>query len=100
MAVRTREQIIAQISARIGDDKSDEAIALMEDVTDTLSELESKVSGDGKDWKAEAERIDKEWREKYISRFSGGSSNDDDVNEPNADEPKSYSFENLFSEGE
>lgn len=38
MAVRTREEIIAQISARMGDDTSDEAIALIEDVTDTLSD--------------------------------------------------------------
>ena len=98
MAVKTREEIIAQISARIGDDKSDDVIALIEDVSDTLTELESKAGGDGKDWKAEAERIDKEWREKYISRFSGGSSNEDDVNEPNADEPKSYRFEKLFEE--
>ena len=98
MAVRTREEILSQIKSKFADDTSDDVIALMEDVTDTLTELETKAGGDGKDWKAEAERIDKEWREKYISRFSGGSSNEDDVNEPNDDKPKSYSFDQLFEE--
>lgn len=100
MAVRTREEILSQITTKFGGDTSDDVIALMEDVTDTLTDLEAKVTGDGKDWKAEAERIDKEWREKYISRFQGGSANQDDIDEPNTVEEKNYSFENLFKEGE
>lgn len=100
MAVRTREEILSQITAKFGGDTSDDVIALMEDVTDTLTDLEAKVSGDGKDWKAEAERIDKEWREKYISRFQGGSTNNEELEEPTPIEEKTYSFENLFKEGE
>lgn len=100
MAVKTREEIVAQISARIGDDTSDDAIALMEDVADTLADLEEKAKGDGKDWKAEAERIDKEWREKYISRFNGKTDDNDDIIEPNDDENKRLTFEALFEEKE
>lgn len=95
MAVRTREEIINQIRARIGDDTSDEAIALIEDVEDTYGALTGK-DGEGKDWKAEAERIDKEWREKYIARFSGASDDDDDLNEPKGGNKKSRNFEDLF----
>ena len=100
MAVKSREEIIAQINARIGEDKSDEAIALIEDVTDTFTDLESKVSGDGKDWKSEAERIDKEWREKYIARFSSGSEDDNSLLGSKGGTEKQYTFDKLFSEKE
>ena len=96
MAVLKREDIIAKISSSFGDDNSDDAIALIEDITDTFDDLESKANGDGKDWKAEAQRIDKEWREKYVARFSKGSSNDDDITESNVDDKPDYSFEKLF----
>ena len=95
MAVRTREEIIKDISTRLGDDNSDEAIALIEDVTDTFADLEGRANPDGKDWKSEAERIDKEWREKYVARFSSGGNDDDDI-EPPKNKPKSYSYDNLF----
>ena len=96
MAVRTREEIIADISARCGADNSDEVIALIEDVTDTFSDLEQRASGDGKDWKAEAERIDKEWREKYVARFTSGGSDDDDIGGQSNEDKKDYSFDKLF----
>lgn len=99
MAVKSKEEIIAQIRAKLGDDTSDDAIALIEDVTDTYGALTEK-NGDGKDWKAEAERIDKEWREKYVSRFSKGSDEEDDNNEANNNTNKPLTFEDLFSKGE
>lgn len=95
MAVRTREEIVAQVTGVIGDSTSDSAISLLEDLTDTFGELENRAKGDGKDWKAEAERIDKEWREKYVKRFTTGKTDDDD-DDP-ADPPKKeYKYENLF----
>ena len=99
MAVRSKEEIISQISSRIGTDTSDEAIALIEDVTDTLDDYEARVNGDGTDWKAEAERIDKEWREKYVARFTNGSVEDDDLTDDKGGE-KEYTYENLFKEKE
>lgn len=96
MAVRTREEIMAQISARLGEDTSDDAIALIEDVTDTLNDYETRVAGDGKDWKAEAEKIDKEWREKYMARFTNGSADNDDVPNNHREEEKPLTYEALF----
>lgn len=100
MAVKSREEILSQINARIGEDNSDEALALIEDVTDTLTDLETRASGDGKDWKAEAERIDKEWREKYRARFSSGSSEEDNTLGSNGGTEKQYTFDKLFNEKE
>lgn len=96
MSVKTREELIASISALIGEDTSDEAIAFIENVTDTLNNYEAKANGDGTDWKAEAERIDKEWREKYISRFTAGGT-DETINKETG-EHKTYTYEELFEE--
>ena len=95
--VLSREDLMEAVRTRVGDDTSDEAIAFLENVTDTLDDYDSRVNGDGTDWKAEAERIDKEWREKYISRFNAPvedkkeNSTDNDVEEK---EVKTY--EDLF----
>ena len=99
MAVRSKDEIIAQLSAKLGEDSSDEALALIEDVTDTLDTLSGENS-DGKDWKAEAERIDKEWREKYKARFTSGSKEDDTNLGSKGEPPKVITFDDLFKEKE
>lgn len=98
MSVVNREELMNKLKARIGDDTSDEAIQLLEDVSDTLTDYEEKVKGDGTDWKAESERIDKEWRERYIARFNGAEQVEEEPLVPK-EEPKNYTYENLFKEG-
>lgn len=66
--VKSKEDIIASITAHMGEDMSDEAIALIEDVSDTLSDLEAKSSTQ-EDWKSKYEENDKQWRTKYRERF-------------------------------
>ena len=51
MAVKTREEILEEIKTRVGEQTDDETIAFLEDVTDTLSDLETRANGNGKDWK-------------------------------------------------
>ena len=50
--IKSKEDLLATVSARLEGDTSDEAIALFEDLSDTLTDLETKVIGDGTDWKA------------------------------------------------
>ena len=66
MAVLSFDELIAKIKTKIGEDTSDESIELLEDVTDTFN-----ANNDGEDWKTKYEENDKEWRKKYIDRFSG-----------------------------
>lgn len=100
MAVRTKDEIMASIRARIGDDSSDEALALVEDLSDTYDDMQAKANGDGTDWKAKYEENDKNWREKYRDRFYGvGAENDppkSKTKEDDSDRPLTY--ENLFKE--
>ncbi len=96
MAVRTTEEILNAVKARIGEDTSDEALALIEDIADTLNNGESN---DKEDWKKKYEDNDAMWRQKYRDRFfSGGDDKDDTAEEDNDDKPKTYTYENLFKE--
>lgn len=92
MAVRTDEEIMQAVQTRIGEDMSDEALAFVQDIRDTLADRKASC---GEDWKSKYEQCDADWRKKYRDAFfntpTGGP-------EPNPkDEPdKPLTFENLF----
>ena len=69
MAVKTREEILSEVKARVGEQNDDETNKIMEDITDTLKKKKKKAKGDGTDWKAKYEENDAEWRKKYTERF-------------------------------
>ena len=94
--VKSKEELIEEIRAVVGDDTSDNVIALIENVSDTMTELETS---DGEEWKQKFEENDKMWREKYISRFTEGTTEPTEPTEPTADdEEKEKTFEDLFEE--
>ena len=99
MSVKSKEEIISALNERFGTDDSDEVLAIIEDVTDTLTDAEIKAKGDGTDWKKKYEENDKEWRQRYKERFVTGGTGveptepkDDDPDEP----PKFKTFDDLF----
>lgn len=93
MSVRTREEILEAIRSRIGEDTSDESISLLEDITDTMEDYETRVA-DKTDWKNKYDELDATWRRKYIERFSGKTGEDiKDDSEPRT-------FDELFTERE
>lgn len=92
--VKSKEELLAAIKELAGENvTSDAAIALIEDVSDTFDE-----KSDGTDWKAEAERIDAEWRQKYTERFFTGKDPEDPEDPEEPEEEKSYTYEALFKE--
>ena len=100
MAVRTKDELLEIIKGKIGDDSSDETISFLEDITDTLSDYEEKVTkSDEEDWKTKYEANDKMWRDKYRERFFSKEveKEDEDFSE---DEVKSLSYDDLFEEKE
>lgn len=99
MAVRTREELLAQINTLVGENHDDSVISLIEDVTDTLVDYEGRVQGDGVDWKQRYEDNDKAWRNKYVSRFNEPIDNNQPTNN-NQKTPKKLTFESLFEEKE
>lgn len=98
MAVLSFDELITKIKAKIGEDTSDESIELLEDVTDTFN-----ANNDGENWKTKYEENDKEWRKKYIERFSGSGDNHDDGDDgddgdDSDNEEEKTTFEELFKE--
>lgn len=96
MAVLTREELMNAVRAHVGDDTSDSALALIENINDTVADYETRANGDGTDWKKKYEDNDKEWRNKYKERFFSGAPSGTDP-EPD-DKPKRMTFEELFKE--
>lgn len=99
--VKTKDEILEAIKSRIGEDNSDETIAFLEDITDTLNDYEDKTKTDT-DWKAKYEENDKEWRKRYTDRFfnndnGDGNNGSDEIDEK--EEPKTpTTFDELFGE--
>lgn len=101
MAVKTRDEIIEAVRKRIGEDTSDEAISLLEDVTDTFADYETKVA-DKTDWKTKYDEMDASWRKKYMERFSGktGEEVKKEQEEQIKDDSEPRTFDELFTERE
>ena len=69
--VLNKEEFLAALKNRVGEDTSDDAIKFLEDATDTYDDL-VKRTGDSDEWKKKYEDNDKSWREKYTKRFFEG----------------------------
>ena len=98
MAVVSKESLLEKIRDMIGTEnaESDEAISLLEDMSDTFDDLSSQVSQAG-DYKKKYEENDAEWRKRYHDRFFHVT--EDDINEDDEDdEEEKKTFESLFKE--
>lgn len=87
MAIRNLTELLEDIRAALPDATTDVALALIENVTDTMNDH-------GEDWHARYDENDRAWRERYAARFndSGNPSKKQDDDDP--DKPRS--FESLF----
>ena len=95
MAILTKEQLMESIKNRVGEDTSDEALAFIENVNDTIENMSSDKNTD---WKAKYEENDAAWRQKYKDRFFNSSSEDDDDVFEEDDKKKPMTYESLFKE--
>ena len=96
--IKTKDEILNAIKERFGEDTSDETLSLIEDVSDTLDDYETRTN-DSTDWKTKYEENDKTWRERYRDRFFSGET-DNDIEEPDDiddDTPDKRTFEDLFT---
>ena len=96
MGVKNKDEILEAIKTRVGDNTDDETISLLEDVSDTLTDLEKRASG-GEDWKTKYEENDKLWRERYTNRFFSKEPEPEPDPEPEPEVKKTFS--DLFKEG-
>lgn len=99
MAVLSKEDFLKAVQTRIGEDTSDEAMKFIEDMTDTFDSLTKAGAGDGEDWEAKYNELDKSWREKYKARFFEGA-NTQSSNETTSDGVKKEQQEDVKEDGE
>lgn len=93
MSVKTKEELMTQLGAYIGDDTSDEVLGLMKDISDTLDGANVERVHQLEQEKAD---LDKSWRERYRDTFLRGTPDDSGI-DPEEDEPKRpKTFEDLF----
>lgn len=98
MPKRTKDELLTALRVVLGDNQSDEAIALIEDVSDTFDAL-------AVDWEQKYKENDAAWREKYTERFfaapadQGNGGNTEIVIEAGENEVKSLTYDDLFKEG-
>ena len=94
MAVKTKQEIMTALQSRVS--TSDEDLAFIADVTDTLDSMEKNSD---EEWKTKYEENDKMWRQKYHDRFfnSDNSGNDPDP-APDESADKQLTFESLFKQ--
>lgn len=97
MAVKTREEILESFKTRLGENPDDDSISFLEDVTDTLDDLEKRANGDGTDWKSKYEENDANWRKKYTERFFSDEPEPNSKSEPEPDDTPT-TFSDLFKE--
>lgn len=97
MAVRSKEELLQNLSAIIGEEPDEDGIAFMEDLSDTVEDYENKTK---EDWKKKYEDNDKAWKKRYTDRFMKGKSDPDEPEEPeDPDDPEDKSpktFADLF----
>lgn len=99
MAIKSREDLLKSLNTLIGDNFTDENLAILEDVSDTLSDYETKTA-DQTDWKSKYEQNDADWRKKYRDRFMSGTENKNEQEEDVKDDSKPLTFDSLFKERE
>lgn len=66
MAVKSKDELINSLKEIIGGSTDDKTLAFIEDVADTFSDFESKLTTD---WEKKYKENDEEWRRKYKERF-------------------------------
>lgn len=93
MAVRTTQEIIDALKESFGESPDDTQLAMLEDVSDTFTDLNEKS---GEDWKTKYEENDKAWRKRYTDRFSGKDDTEQNPPEDDHESPKPLTYESLF----
>lgn len=84
MAKITFGELRDKITGFISDRTDDEALSILEDVADTLTD-------EPEDWHEKYNQLDADWRKRYRDRFNGKPDRADPISEPEQ-EPKEESI--------
>lgn len=94
----TVDEALEELKNYVKDDTSDEALAVVKDISDVLKDRKT-----AEEWKNKYEENDTQWRNKYRDTFFNKPTEDvdnntDDKGSDNEDEEEELTFESLFKE--
>ena len=98
---KTKEEMLAEIKAYIGDRTDDETVSLVENVTDTLSDMEKNGNAETR-----VKEVEDMWRAKYMERFFDGDKEkknievEEDEETEEKDKSEEIKIEDLYTEKE
>lgn len=98
MAIRTIDEIMESVRTHVGDSTDDTALSLIEDIKDTMTELETKANTDKENWKEKYEENDKMWRTKYRDRFFSSKDGEEIEETETEEKEKITKYDDLFKE--
>lgn len=91
MAIKTKKEVLDGLKKFIPiDDTSDDTLAFLQDVSDTLD-----AGAENVDYKQQLEDNDKKWRQRYRDTFYNPPGNSDPEPDPDP-EPKRRTYADLF----
>lgn len=99
--VKTKEEMLTEIKAYIGDRTDDETVSLVENVTDTLSDMEKNGNAE-----ARVKEVEDMWRAKYMERFFDGDKEkknievEEDEETEEKDKSEEITIDDLYTEKE
>ena len=89
---RTKEELLDIAKGILGDNDSDDALAFLEDISDTVTPPDV-------DWEKKYNENDAAWRQKYRERFfSDVKPEEEEYEKEISTPPKKTRFEDLFEE--
>ena len=96
--IKTLDELTAEFTEKFGGDKSDAFIEFLENMTDSINDLVSKNT----DIDERVRKLDNDWRERYIKRFTNvdvveQNKNYDDIEESKNEESEK-TIDDLFEE--
>lgn len=101
--ILSREDLISAVRNIFGEDSTDEQISFIENLSDTVSDFEERITTSG-DWKTKYEENDASWRKRYTERFINPTATGEKIIEEQLedviDDGSPKSFAELFKERE
>lgn len=100
--IKSKEDLLNTFKTVVGEDASDEVLTLLEDMTDTISDLESKANGKiNVKETAEYKELEDAWRKRYRDRFFAdvdqSADDPDDTLDDHQQDNTPHRFEDLFT---
>ena len=94
-------ELLEKLRSQFNDDTSDEVLGIIEDVTDTINDYESRANSEI-NWEERYNENDAMWRKKYKDRFFSSPKereDDDDLDDKGDDKPpEKITYDSLFKE--